>query len=238
MTGKLTGIGIGPGSPDLLTVRAVRAIRDAQTVFVPRGKNGKPGVALTTAQDYIPETAQVIEMDFPMVSISGEAQMLDEQWRDNADTVKNALEKGDGVFLTLGDPMVYSTYSYIIDFLAEQGINTENIPGITSFCALASLLGIPLAQGEESLAVVSMTQDDDEIRAILRLNKNIIVMKASGRNEFLADLLEEEGLEKQFTRVSNIGMPSETISSDIDELRGRIPYFSTILIKKDYDFKN
>ena len=57
MTGKLTGVGIGPGTPDLLTVRAVRAIRAAKTVFVPKGKNGKPGVALTTAGEYIPETA-------------------------------------------------------------------------------------------------------------------------------------------------------------------------------------
>ena len=238
MTGKLTGVGIGPGTPDLLTVRAVRAIRAAKTVFVPKGKNGKPGVALTTAGEYIPETAQVIEMDFPMLSISGEADRLDEQWHENADIVREALQNGDGVFLTLGDPMVYSTYSYIIDFLKSQGVTTETIPGITSFCALASRLEVPLTQGEESLAIVSMTQPDDVIREIINLNKNVIVMKASGRNEFLAQLLKELGLEEQFCRVSNIGMANETVSSDIEELKGRIPYFSTILIKKEYEFGN
>lgn len=133
--------------------------------------------------------------------------------------------------------MVFSTYSYVMEFLLNREIEVVTLSGIPSFCNLAAQINVPLTQGEESLGVVAMTQPIEEIRQILDAHKNVVIMKVSANNAVLAEELIARGLENSFVLVSNIGMENQTIIRDIEVLKGKIPYLSTVLIKKDYDIK-
>lgn len=231
--GKLYGIGVGPGDPELLTVKAVKAIEAADVIISPTKKMGKPSIALQIAKPYIKPETKLVVMDFPMLSLSAERETLEKQWGENADQIQSMLNWGqNAVFLTLGDPMVYSTYSYVMEFLIDRGMEVETISGVPSFCSLAAHLNLPLTQGEESLGVVGMTQTEEEVDAVLDAHQNIVVMKVSANAKGLAKALRERHLEDHFVMISNIGMDSEKVTRDIADLEKKVPYLSTVLIKK------
>lgn len=231
--GKLYGIGVGPGDPELLTVKAVKAIESADMIISPTKKMGKPSIALQIAKPYIKPETKLVVMDFPMLSLSAERETLEKQWGENADQIQSMLNWGqNAVFLTLGDPMVYSTYSYVMEFLIDRGMEVETISGVPSFCSLAAHLNLPLTQGEESLGVVGMTQTEEEVDAVLDAHQNIVVMKVSANAKGLAKALRERHLEDHFVMISNIGMDSEKVTRDIADLEKKVPYLSTVLIKK------
>ena len=231
--GKLYGIGVGPGDPELLTVKAVKAIESADVIISPTKKMGKPSIALQIAKPYIKPETKLVVMDFPMLSLSAERETLEKQWGENADQIQSMLNwDQNAVFLTLGDPMVYSTYSYVMEFLIDRGMEVETISGVPSFCSLAAHLNLPLTQGEESLGVVGMTQTEEEVDAVLDAHQNIVVMKVSANAKGLAKALRERHLEDHFVMISNIGMDSEKVTRDIADLEKKVPYLSTVLIKK------
>ncbi len=235
--GTFYGVGVGPGDPELITLKTYRLIQEADVIVSPTKKMGKPSIAYRIVESHIPESKTVIDMDFPMISLSAEREKLEAQWEANADAIEAMLAEGkDVVFLTLGDPMVFSTYSYVLRYLQQRGLPTDTLSGVPSFCNLAAQIGIPLTQGEESLGVVAMTQSEEEVRAILDVHKNVVIMKVSANNAFLAEELEKRGLEKSFVLVSNIGMADQRITRDIEDLKGKVPYLSTMLIKKDYQW--
>ena len=194
---------------------------------------GKPSIALQIAKPYIKPETKLVVMDFPMLSLSAERETLEKQWGENADQIQSMLNWGqNAVFLTLGDPMVYSTYSYVMEFLIDRGMEVETISGVPSFCSLAAHLNLPLTQGEESLGVVGMTQTEEEVDAVLDAHQNIVVMKVSANAKGLAKALRERHLEDHFVMISNIGMDSEKVTRDIADLEKKVPYLSTVLIKK------
>ncbi len=235
MAGVLYGVGVGPGDPDLITLKTYNLFQKADVIVTPTGKMGKPSVAYRIAKPHLPENSRLLEMDFPMLSLSEERDVLEKKWEENASVIHDLIEEGKTVvFLTLGDPMVFSTYSYIMEYLLEHDIQIETVSGITSFCNLAAQINIPLTQGEESLGIVSMTQPKEEIRAILEAHQNIVVMKISADNTWMAEELITRGLETSFVLVSNIGMANQKVTRDIRDLKGKIPYLSTLLIKKNY----
>lgn len=133
--------------------------------------------------------------------------------------------------------MVFSTYSYVMEYLLERGVEVVTLSGVPSFCNLAAQINVPLTQGEESLGIVAMTQPIEEVQQILDVHRNIVIMKVSADNKRLAEELEKRGLENSFVLVSNIGMENQSMIRDIEVLKGDIPYLSTLLIKKDYDIK-
>ncbi len=238
MKGTFYGLGVGPGDPDLLTVKAYKILQGADVIITPTKKMGKPSIAYKIVESHIAPMTEVVEMSFPMISLSEERETLKKQWKENADAIEEYLNAGKSVvFLTLGDPMVFSTYSYVMEFLLNREIEVVTLSGIPSFCNLAAQINVPLTQGEESLGVVAMTQPIEEIRQILDAHKNVVIMKVSANNAVLAEELIARGLENSFVLVSNIGMENQTIIRDIEVLKGKIPYLSTVLIKKDYDIK-
>ncbi|MGL4607549.1 MAG: precorrin-2 C(20)-methyltransferase [Eubacteriaceae bacterium] len=233
--GVFYGIGVGPGDPDLLTVKAAKILKNCDVVITPIKKKGSPSVAFRIVESHISEHSKVLEMNFPMISLSEEREALEKQWKLNADEIEGIINTGKNVaFITLGDPMVFSTYSYVMEFLLEREIEVVTLSGIPSFCNLGAQLNIPLTQGEESLGIVSMTQPMEEIKKILDAHQNIVIMKISANNQGMAEELEKRGLENAFVLVSNIGMKSQKITRDIEVLKGKIPYLSTLLIKKEY----
>jgi precorrin-2/cobalt-factor-2 C20-methyltransferase len=236
--GVFYGIGVGPGDPDLLTVKAAKVLDACDMVITPVKKMGSTSVAFEIVKSHISDLSKVIEMNFPMISLSQEREALQKQWQENADEIEVLINQGkDVAFITLGDPMVFSTYSYVMEYLLKRNIEIITLSGVPSFCNLGAQLNIPLTQGEESLGIVAMTQPVEEIRAILDAHQNIVVMKISANNAWMAEELEARGLEKSFVLVSNIGMETQQVVRDIEVLKGKIPYLSTLLIKKNYSLQ-
>ncbi len=231
MKGKFYGIGVGPGDPGLLTVKAVELIRQADVIVCPESKKDEGSIALKIAAPYLRAETEQLALVFPMTH---DKEILAAAWRENAIRIHEETEKGKTlVFLTLGDPTVFSTYMYMVPYLVEQGVEVETVPGITSFTAVASRLNLPLTLGHETLAVVPLMKGCENARAALENFDNCVIMKPSHDSETLAALLTEMGLQDNFVLISKCGTEEETLCTDINQLAGgKVPYLSTMIVKK------
>ncbi len=228
MKGKLYGIGTGPGDPELITMKAVRILRSADVVIVPKSGSDKGSIALEIAGVYLAEGVEVVTLTFPMIRDENEKI---QNRRENAEVIRLLIESGKtAVFLTLGDPMLYSTYIYMLEFLADSGVEIETIPGITSFCASAAAGNTPLAKQNEELRIVPLGKDTD-IHKHLKYGENIVFMKVSSDSVRLADeLIKADGL-IECVITSKCGRDGESISRDISLLYEDVPYMTTVLVK-------
>jgi len=178
--GKFYGVGIGPGDPELITLKAVKTLRSVSVVIAPFSR--RESVALNIAQPYI--LGEVLKLGFPM---ERDEKLLNMAWDANAKDIAMLLDEGkDVAFITLGDPMIYSTYIYVLHRL--QGYEIETIPGITSFTAAASKLGFPIAEGDAPFAVIPSYQEDS-LRAALDVYDSVVLMKISRDFDRIIDVL-------------------------------------------------
>lgn len=231
--GKLYGIGVGPGDPELLTLKAHRILKEADVVFCPEKEEGAGSFAYDIVKKFVEEgKAQVVNLVYPM---HYHGQELCRMWRENAETIAAYLEGGRmGAFITLGDPAVYSTFMYTLPYMEEQGIEVEVVPGIPSFCAVADALKLPLMAWNEDLAVAPVRKNSSsDLGRILREHDNVILMKPSADKEALLRALRENHLEDHFVLISKAGTGQERVITDLKELEEyELPYLSTVLVKK------
>lgn len=154
-TGVLYGLGVGPGDPELITLKAARILNSADVVYAAASTKNSYSLAVGIARPHIPDLTSIKMLHFPMTS---DQQVKEKAWEKNALTLIDELKKGKTVaFLTLGDSMIYSTYGYVLQHvqkLAPQ-IPVISVPGISAYQAAAACLNAPLVEGEESLLVVS-----------------------------------------------------------------------------------
>lgn len=220
--GKFYGIGVGPGDPDLITLKAVKLLQTVDVVVAPFSKN--KSIAEKIAKPHI--KGEILNLKFPMVK---DEKILKSFWDKNAEKIKALLLDGkDVAFITLGDPMIYSTYIYVLERLCEFDI--ETIPGITSFCAASARLNMPIATGKETFVVVP-TAEPDVIEKVLKNFNNVVLMKVSKGFNLIAKMLKDNGFEAGF--VSRCCHDNERISYNLDELKGdKIDYLSLIIGKK------
>jgi precorrin-2/cobalt-factor-2 C20-methyltransferase len=228
MTGKLYGVGTGPGDPELITMKAVRILRSADVVIVPESGSDKGSIALEIASEYISKTAEIITLTFPMIQDESgkKANRL-----ENAGKILGLIESGRiVVFLTLGDPMLYSTYIYMLEHLASSGVEIETVPGVTSFCASAAAGNTPLAKQNEELRIVPLSKDTDIARH-LKDGDNVVFMKVSSDSIRLADeLIKADGIVECLIS-SKCGREEEFINHDINRLYDGVPYMTTVMVK-------
>ncbi|MDP4182612.1 MAG: precorrin-2 C(20)-methyltransferase [Bacillota bacterium] len=231
MKGKLYGVGVGPGDPELITLKAKRVLDGADYVAVPKTTRDKSSQALTIAKGIIKENKEIIELIFPM---SFDERILDESWNKAVSEVVQKLDKGkDVAFITLGDPTIYSTYIYLHKAVKGMGYQTEIIPGVTSFCASAARAGVSLGENRETIAVVPSAYECVELDSILDNFDNIALMKISRNLGKLKQKLAEKGLLNNAVIVSKCGLEDERIYSDINAMEEEgLSYFSTMIIKK------
>ena len=225
MKGKAYGVGVGPGDPELMTLKAVRLIKENDVIMVP-GKDPKESVAYKIAVQAVPELEkkELVPVDLPMLKNREELKSCHKK---GADLVRSYLEKGKNVvFLTLGDPTVYCTFTYIQKYLIEDGYETELVNGITSFCAAAARLNIPLAEWNESIHILPAVHGADE----LKYDGNLVLMKSGSRLKELKEKLISEN--RDIKAVVNCGMPDEEVYYGADELPDEIGYF-TLLIARE-----
>ena len=222
--GTLYGIGIGPGDPELLTLKAAKAIENADIIYVPKSHE-QQSTALNIVANFIPEKASIIHLEFPM---SHDINVRINARKENAKQINNELNLGKQlVFLTLGDPMLYSTYSYILEYI-HPSHNIQTIPGIYSFSAISSIMSMPLVKGDEKLAVICTY--DNTSQQLLNSVDTVVCMKVSGYNNELYSYLRNRD-DYNFTMITDAGKADQKIYNSIEVLTEAIPYFSTIIIQ-------
>jgi len=227
--GKLFGVGVGPGDPELITIKAVRVIKEADIIFTAASTKNTYSLAVEIASPYISVSAQIKTLSFPMTK---EVKEVEEAWINNAKQIAKVLKQGkNAVFLTLGDPTTYSTFGYILKkmgcIMPEADI--ETIPGITSFHAASARLNRILVEGEESLLVTSGAYGGDRIRHINGV-ENVAIVKAYKNIQDINKALKETGLDKKSVAVSKCGRKNEQIIEDLDKLEKRAPDYWTLIL--------
>lgn len=232
--GKFYGIGVGPGDPDLLTMRAVHILKSVDVVCIPRSGSENNCAALTVAGSYISPTAELQEISTPMTR---DIKVLREEWHKGAAKIAECLKSGKNVaFITIGDSMLFSTYTYLLKNVVKLVPNAhiESVPGITSFSAAAAFLNTALAEGVEKLAIVPAIESLDELRSILEQFPNAVLMKVAEKYNAIVDILEEKGLKNKAVYVSRLGYDDQFVSYDLDSLRtAKRDYLSLILVKRE-----
>lgn len=224
--GKLFGVGVGPGDKELVTLKALRALKEADIIAVPLMKSGEK-TAYNIISEYV-EGKETMEFLMPM---SKNFDELNKNYRKIASKIAEKLNKGKNIaFITLGDPTVYSTYMQINEIINKKGYETEIIPGITSFCAAAARLNMPLCERDEPLIILPASYK--EVREGLKLRGNKVLMKASRSILEVRDILREENLINKSSMVECCTMANEKIYKNLNDLNEKSSYFSIIIVKE------
>ena len=230
--GILYGIGVGPGDPELLPVKAARLLGQVDTVFAAASTKNRYSLAVDIARRYIPETTRVEMLRFPMTA---DRRKKEAAWRGNAERIITAVSSGQRVaFLTLGDPLTYSTYGYVLRYIRSRSphLPVQTVPGITSYQAAAACLNVPLVEGEESLLLVSGAQGGDRLRSLSKKPETVVFLKAYRNAADINAALSESGEYEHRVGISRCGHPDQEIIEDIEILGDRRPDYWTLIIAK------
>lgn len=233
---NLTAIGVGPGEPDLITVKGLRALESAEIIFVPRSKDGDKSLALRIVEPYLRDGQHVIKLPLPMTR---NPDLLVPAWENAADIIAHSLaEMGAtrGVYLLLGDPLLYGTFTYIWERLAQRHthIAIQIIPGVTSFAATAAATQTILSTTNDRVAILPASYETDaaRLRNLLTSFDTVILMKAGTVLPQLLDAIDELGLLGSTVYGERVGMPEKILVTDVTTLRGqRRPYLSLLIVR-------
>ena len=202
--GKLYGVGVGPGDPELITMKAFRLLKQADNVAVPDKGVGEK-TALNIVSSYV-DQEKVRYFPTPMIR---DKALLQENYTQQADRICELLDQGlTVVFITLGDPTIYSTYYYVHEIVVSRGYDAELIPGVPSFCAVAARLGTSLCERSDRLLIVPASSSVEDS---LKVKANKVFMKAGSGILDLKEKLREAGLLEQAFAVENCSMENEKI---------------------------
>ncbi|WP_239520595.1 precorrin-2 C(20)-methyltransferase [Pseudooceanicola aestuarii] len=228
--GTLFGVGLGPGDPELITLRAARLIAAAPVVAYP-ALAGAPSFARAIAADLIPAGAREIAMDVPMTPDRAPAQAA---YDTGAARIAQALEAGqDVVCLCEGDPFFYGSFMYLFARLSSR-FRVEVVPGVTSVTACAARAGLPLAARNARLAILPGPLPETELRARIAEADSLAIMKVGRHLPKIRDVLEALGLTGRAVYVERATTAQEVILP-LAEAPEAAPYFSMILVTKGDD---
>jgi len=232
-TGTLYGIGVGPGDPELITLKAIRALQGVDVVYTAASSKNSYSIAVEIVTPHLKEGIPIVRLDFPMTR---ETETLNRAWSRNAGIVRETLYEGrDAALITLGDPMTYSTFGYLMRTLKEEtpDVPIRIVPGITSYQAGAASAGRVLAEGEESLTVISGALGPRRLREVIDHTDNVVMLKVYRNYREILDALNDMDLSRRAVLVSRCGFDGEQIITNLDELPDEVPpYLSLLLIKK------
>lgn len=234
----LAGVGVGPGDPDLVTVKAVRVLQDADVVFVPvlADRPEGPGRAEATVRAHI-DGDTIRSVPFALSDRGGRTAERLNAWDEAARAVVAAFEDGASrvAFATIGDPNIYSTFSYLaqtVRTLMRDAIVVETVPGITAMQDLASRSGTTLAEGREVLALFPMTAGLEAYERALEAFDTVVAYKGGRFLPEMLDAVEKAGRSGETVFGAALGLPDEIVGPVGDlgpDTIGGAPYLSTVI---------
>lgn len=230
MKGKLYGIGVGPGDPELMTLKAKRLIEECDIVAVPVKKEGEESVALNIARG----TASVPEEKVRRIlfTMNKDKAKREECRQAAAEAIMEYLDAGQSVAMpVLGDVGIYSTYSYVHKKLIQAGYEVQMISGIPSFCAGASKANISIVEGNEGFGVIPSLKGIDQVKKAMGVFDNLVIMKVGSHVKEVYDILKAEGKEDNAIIISNVGMEGEYVGPLLPDRE--YGYFTTMIIKSE-----
>ena len=238
---KLYCVGCGPGDPELLTVKAVNLIKTAEVVFAPTAREGKPSIALSVVDQYVEKSTKTMSLVFPMVK---DRESLKDYWVRNAGEIAQAVRSGKKVvYLTVGDPALYSTWIYIHRELKKShpDVEVEIVPGVASMFAIANKAKISLAEGEETVAVVPACYDMDRVKRTAAACDTVIFLKDGRYFDNVIETLGQAGFpdDAMIAIAQDVSAPEGEILevTTLADQRGRKgpteKYFSIMVAKKN-----
>lgn len=224
---KFYGVGVGPGDPKLLTLRAVEVLQEIEVIAIPKSKMDRESIAWEIAKTHCPTGVKILELEMPMTS---DESILRAAWQSAADKIQEEMQEGNSVaFLTLGDPSLYSTYSYLLSILENilSSEQIETIPGITAMAAAAARVNWPLATGDEPLVILPGIEGLEEYEKY----PNLVLMKVSRNLPEVLKRIQTTGARAVLaTRVGQAG--EEIRMLDAQEEIEKVDYLSLILLKQ------
>lgn len=240
MKGQFYVVGVGPGDPELMTLKAVRVLKDSPVWLAPAAHKGGNSTALTIASGLINgEEKEVVTHHFPMKKVHAAKPAdpeVEQAWRDAAAIIAEHLENGrDVAFPTLGDPAIYSTGFYIFETLMElvENMSVEIVPGVSAIGATSAAAAVPLCLGNERMVVIPATFEDEKLRDIMVNFDCVVLMKVHRVMPRLVNLLSELGLLENSVLVERTSLKDERIRKDLQvAATEKIHYFSTMIVRK------
>ena len=226
MTGILYGVGVGPGDPELMTLKAVRLIRENEIIALP-GAEPKETVAYRIAAAAVPELAdkKLLSVYMPMTHDKEEQKR---HHREGAELVESYLKEGKNVvFLTLGDSTVYSTFTYIQQVVEKHGFQTRLVSGVPSFCAAAARANLPLAIWNEQIHIYPAVHNLTET---LSDSGTCVLMKSGSKMKQVKEIIRDSG--RDAVMVENCGTEDEKIYHHLDEIPDTAGYYSLIIARE------
>ena len=226
--GKLIGIGVGPGDTELVTLKAAKVLKSVPVVFSPKSSKEKESIALSIVRPILEERKDykrlmIVEPIFPMIENKKELEKI---WTSASELISQYLNTGrDVAFITLGDPSIFSTYSYVQKKLIDK-YEIETIPGITSFTACAAAKNKALVEQNDILTIVPKI--DDRLEEILDYSDSVVLMKASRNTSRLESTIEDKKRPKEIYSVQNCTRENEKI---IEGFSNEKPYLTTTIIQ-------
>ncbi len=229
----LYAVGVGPGDPELLTRKAERILRTVDVILAPVSNPSDASVALSTISEFIDDKRQeIIIHQFPMTS---DRTRLIPAWQGAAAVIASHAEAGRSVaFITIGDPLFYSTFIYLLRILREQWphIKIEMIPGISSINAAASEAALPLVEGDEKMVVIPATAGIEQIKAALADYETVVLLKVKALYADIIELLQTTGCARHTVFVERVGTPRQKVLTDFSEIAAHVPDYLSLMITK------
>ena len=225
--GVFYGVSVGPGDPELLTLKAIHVLENCPVIAAPQTKGGDM-LALNIARQAVSlEGKTVLPLFFTMAQ---DTALRQESHQKAVEDIEGFLTAGkDVAMLSLGDVSIYATYCYLQEQLAARGFETVMIPGVPSFCAVAARLGMSLTQGDEPLYIIPGYSD--QTNGLLARPGTKVLMKAGKRLPDVVRSLREMDMEKRAVLVQNCGLPNEAVFRDIERFSEEPGYFTTVIVK-------
>jgi precorrin-2/cobalt-factor-2 C20-methyltransferase len=231
--GTFYGIGVGPGDPELITVKGMNILSRCKRVFVPKARIKSESIAHKIAESYIRADAEISEVLFPMVE---DREVLRKQWEESADEILETLAAGeDACFLTLGDALLYSTYIYLVRALRgkEPELRIVTVPGITAFSAAAALTNFNIGESRNPVTIIPTSDDMEQLDKALDGTGTIILMKVGKRLPGIIQILSRKKLLNSSVFVARAGLEGEKIVTDLTTMQDadeKTGYLSIILV--------
>lgn len=219
-SGTFYAIGVGPGDPELLTLKAIRRLREAACIYVPTSRLSRETWVADVALKYAAEGADIRTVSFSLGANRGARQ---EHWDKVAGDIIVHLRQGrDVAFVSLGDPLLYSTCIYLLRALQAcwSDLPVEIVPGISAYSHCAALTGFAVGEGEQTITILPTVTVIQDLQAAIERGGTLVLMKIGGQLSEIIDLLEENGLIEQAVFVARAGLPEQRIETDLRCLRG------------------